>query len=598
MAEQTNLEKQVEQLIEQVNTLTLRVFVLERNATQSAAHPDPLAAPPARHPPENEPGELPIAGNSLLPRMASVCFLLVIALGLRTMTDSAVLNPRIGSLLGMVYASALIFSSGILYARQNILAPIFNFCGAVLMFSVILETHTHFEAFPKEVAYLLMALTGIGLAFISHARRVASPILTGTLGMCLAGVALDFPAPYFPYLALLLWLANILGFFASRIKHCSWLRWLLLGITLTMLQVWGLRIGLAPLRGEALEPLAAGWFLPMAAIISFTYLSISLIGILRSGEQRISKFDFSLPTVTACYGFLVGMYILKGSTTFSLFITVVAAGLLAVAYLLSRRQISRAPGTNSFTLAGVLLLSFSLPLLFNSLLPALPILSGLALLIAHLSHKWASGGMRITSYLLQVYTAAVLLIELVGYDAASAATGAILSAAICAAAGLAHYRFCRRTPPPAASVVFERLDQQDHSAVAVLLSGLAAGYAMAMFITFQVLRNVFGPSGATAYACIQTATINLAAISIMALALNGRNRELRNVAILIMMVGGAKAFLIDLFSISGLGLVISIFSFGIAVSFESFALSRWQKLDEAQQKQQSESEPQRAATRS
>jgi hypothetical protein len=83
----------------------------------------------------------------------------------------------------------------------------------------------------------------------------------------------------------------------------------------------------------------------------------------------------------------------------------------------------------------------------------------------------------------------------------------------------------------------------------------------------------------------------------MALALNGRNRELRNVAILIMMVGGAKAFLIDLFSISGLGLVISIFSFGIAVSFESFALSRWQKLDEAQQKQQSESEPQRAATR-
>lgn len=594
MTERTNLEKQVEQLIAQVNTLTLRVFVLEQNSPHAAPPPEP--APPISETalPEAGSKELQIAGTSFLPRLASVCFLLVIALGLRTMTDSGIVDLQIGTLLGMSYASALIIASWALYSRQSALAPVFNFCGAALMFSVTLETLVHFEAFPKEIAYILFAMTGIVLAVISHTNRVAAPILVGTLGMCLAGVALDFPTPYFPYLALLLWLANILGFFASRIEHCSWLRWILLGVTLSMLQVWGLRIVMAPMRGESTELLAPGWLLPMAAIISITYLSISLLGIIRSGERRISKFDFCLPTVTACYGLLVGMYILKGSTAFSLFIVATAITLLGIAYVMSRRQIEHSPGTNAFTLAGAVLLSFSLPLLFGSILLALPILSALALFIAHMSSKWGNGGMRITSYLLQSYTGIVLLIKLVSVDGNSGALVPILSAAICAAVSLLHFRFCRRTSPPTHSLVFERFDKQDHSAVTILLASLASGYVMTMFTAYQMLLTFFGMSGLQAYASTQTVTINVSAIVIMGLALSWRNRELRNIAILVMIIGGIKVFLIDLLSISGLGLVVSIFSFGVAVSVVSFVLSRWQKIsDNTEQPQQEGSEDNR-----
>lgn len=574
MAGQTTLEKQVEQLIEQVNTLTFRVFILEQNASQdspAASSTTPRATQPAGPAPATD-----YTGTSLLPKIASVCFLLVIALGLRTLTDSGLLDLQLGALLGILYAASLIVSSWGLYGKDSSLAPVFNFCGTLLMFSVALETYVHFEAFPKEVAYLIFAMTGIVLATISHVQQVATPILTGTLGMCLAGIAIDFPNPNFSYLAMLLWLANILGFIASRIKHCSWLRWLLLGVTLTMLQTWSLRITLAPVRGELLAALAPGWLLPMAALISATLLIIALFGILRSGEQRISKFDFSLPTVNACYGILVGLYVFQGSSIFGLLLTAIALLHFAIAYTLSRRKLKNAPGTNAFTLAGTILLAFALPSLFGTVLPSLPLLSGLALAVTLLSVKWSSGGMRLTGYLLQLYIAIAVIFSLLTQQAGSGTLLAAAIASICSACAIYHFRFCRRNPPPEHSQLFANYDQQDMSAVALLLSGLASGYAAAMFLFLMGLSSLSQDTAQTAYACIQTVTMNVSAIALMILALSRKNGELRNVAILIMIIGGGKAFL-DLLSISGLALVISIFSCGVAISVISLALSRWQK---------------------
>lgn len=580
MAERTNLEEQVEQLIKQVNILTLRVFALEKNPRITTPAPEPEKPDHSTTDLVTSPTEVTIGGESILPRIASVCFLLVIALALRTLTDSGLLDLQIGSLLGIFYASGLIIASWVLYEKQSALAPVFNICGALLIFSVTLETSMHFEAFPKELAYLFFAMAGIVLAVISHIHRVAAPILIGTLGMCLAGVALDFPNPSFHYLALLLWLANILGFFASRIERCSWLRWLLLGITLTMIQTWGLRIGLAPTRGELPGPLAPEWLLPMVAIICITYMSISLLGIIRSQDKRISKFDFSLPTVTVCYTLLLGTYILKNAIGFYLLSSATALILFVLAFILSRRQQHSAPGTNSFTLAGVVLLSFSLPVLFQSFFPALAILSLLALFIFHLSSRWKSGGMRITAYLLHIYVASGLLINLAGHGPSTGVYIPALAAILCFITSIVQFRLCRTTHPPQEAQFFQRFDEQDRSAISVLLSGLVGGYVFAMLIAHETLITVFAPTGIHAYATIQTVTINLAAATLMYVALAWRNSELRNVAILVMVIGGGKAFLIDLLTTNGLGLVISIFAFGVVVSYVSFALSRWQKFAE------------------
>jgi hypothetical protein len=55
----------------------------------------------------------------LLRRIATVCFLLVIALILRTITDNQIINTRIGSILGMTYAAVLLLLGWRLYAERK-----------------------------------------------------------------------------------------------------------------------------------------------------------------------------------------------------------------------------------------------------------------------------------------------------------------------------------------------------------------------------------------------------------------------------------------------------------------------------------------------
>ena len=177
-----------------------------------------------------------------MPRISTLCFLLVVALGLRTLTDNNIIETLLGSALGMGYAALLILTGWFGYARENPLAPVFAACGAALMAIIVVEAHTRFQSLPLVPAYLTLMATGIGTALISYRFNVLTPISFGALGMCLAGAAIDYPNPFFPYLSMILWTANILGYFAARLKRCTWLRWLVLLVTLPMIHLWGIRI--------------------------------------------------------------------------------------------------------------------------------------------------------------------------------------------------------------------------------------------------------------------------------------------------------------------------------------------------------------------
>ena len=80
-----------------------------------------------------------------------------------------------------------------------------------------------------------------------------------------------------------------------------------------------------------------------------------------------------------------------------------------------------------------------------------------------------------------------------------------------------------------------------------------------------------------AFRCGQSVLINTAAIALILFAYLRRNKELRNTAILVTVVGAIKVFLYDLLGAHGLPLVFSIFSFGTAAAIESIALGKWQK---------------------
>ena len=120
------LKSQVEELSARLDAVETGDHVAERQAEPQQVHTQQDAGPVQEKIPVVQDGVLKKAGTgSLLPRVATVCFALVVALILRTITDNEIINIQFGSMLGMGYAAALIIGGWWLYSRQSRLAPVF-----------------------------------------------------------------------------------------------------------------------------------------------------------------------------------------------------------------------------------------------------------------------------------------------------------------------------------------------------------------------------------------------------------------------------------------------------------------------------------------
>ncbi|MSN25177.1 MAG: hypothetical protein GJV46_04835 [Geobacter sp.] len=523
-----------------------------------------------------------VGRTSFLPRLAAVCFLMVIALILRTVTDSDLVNKLVGSGLGMGYATVLMVVGWYMYGKESPLAPVFTACGALLMSSIVVETHTHFQSLPIVPAYLTLIATGVGTAYISRKYNAFTPISVGILGMCFAGAAMDYPHPYFPYLSLVLFTANVLGYFAARMKQCSWLRWTVLVVSMVMLQFWGFRLGVTLRRGETMPPeLAPDFFLPVLAVFLVTYFVLALLGVIRANNDKISRFDSMLPTINLLWAFSAALNVVNASggnvTVLGVVGVLVAIGHIVVSFWLARRGGVGAPGASSFLFASGALLALILPAATGKFVPTLPVISLVAISMAVMSRVWKSGTVRFTTYIFHVYCCAALAFSLYGDGPKSMDAVNILPAGLLALIILYQYNWCRRWPPPVESSFFNSYDSNDRSAVLLLVAGLISGFYMVRLGIFQTLHMIPGDMQRDIFRSSQSVLINGSAIAMILFAYMRKDKEIRNVAILVTLVGAVKVFLFDLLGIHGLPLVMSVFSFGAAAAIESVALGRWPK---------------------
>ncbi|HEY6874287.1 MAG TPA: hypothetical protein VI298_16300 [Geobacteraceae bacterium] len=576
MADRDALETRIEELSRQVRDLNRRVEEMAARLGQPAA-PLPAGAASAGDVSEEI---LSWAGKAaLLPRLSTLCFLLVVALVLRTITDNNLINTLLGSALGMGYAAALIAAGWHAYRRGSPLAPVFAACGAVLMSVIVVETHTRFQSLPLVPAYMTLMATGAAMTFTSYRFNVFLPISLGTLGLCLAGAAIDYPSPFFPYLAMVLWSANILAFFAARLKRCSWLRWIVLAVTMAMLSQWGVKLGMALLARETPPaPLALPWFLPVLAAFAASYAGIALSGILRDGAAGPARFDFLLPAIggTLCYA--LAWYVVNAGGRSGPLLGWLgiawAAAHFGVAFRLAGREATGGTGANSFLLGGGALLALALPAATGSFTLSLPAVAVAAFFMIIMARQWQNDGARLISYLLEIYAAGALAISLQGSSTAAIDVVTVIPAGLLAVTGLFHYQLARRAPPPAASAFFSRFDRRDRSAVVLLLAALSSAFFMLRAAAYQLLVTMPGET-ANSFRCTQTVIINLAAAGLMLVAVLRRSKEIRNAAILVTLLGAVKVFLYDMLGTHGIPLVLSVFSFGLAAAVESVALGRW-----------------------
>lgn len=571
------LEQKVERLALEVEDLRGKVESL------TAASAIRRAPPPSSSTVEVDAGEEIVqwmGKSSFLPRVSTVCFLLVAALVLRTVTDNGLLDKQAGSLLGMAYATLLICLGAYKYGRSSPLAPVFAVCGALLMYTIVVETHAHFESLPSVPAYIILILTGIGMASISYFHQNALPVLVGSLGMGIAAIGIDYPTPYYPHLAVALLVANLLGAFATRLRRCSWLRWILLLVTGTTLLVWGvkltIRIGKAD--GEAIA-LGLHWYLPVIALFALVFFGTALFAIFRAEDGRVARFDLALPSVNAFW--LLAAALTMARAGWGEMLTVGMVGILAAAlhggaaWLLVRFRGERATGVTALILAAAVWFSLSAPMATGNLLGALPLLSLAALAILFLSRAWSRGSLRGISYILQASAGIALAAVVLDSPPGEALPLQALAGASLGGLALAHYLWCRGHAPPADSRLFGRWDKDDRTAVFLLMAALAGQFFLLRSGIWLLAAR--GGDPAFVFQAGQSILVNLAAAGLVLLAYPRRNKELRNVGILLILVGGGRVFLGDLPRIAGVPLVGSVLSFGIGVSLVSVALTRWQR---------------------
>lgn len=593
--DQSPLEERVERLEARITALNVSV---ERLRARLESTPDPARSTRAAavDPAESAPlpplvREVAPSGSvmsddllswagraALLPRLSALAFLLVVALGLRTVTDYGLIDRQIGSVMGMSYAALLMLGGWLLYRQSIALAPVFAACGAVLMAIIVLETHARFGSLSNVTAYGLLIITGVGMALLSRGFNSFLPVSLGTLAMCLAGIAIDYPDPFFPGLALVLGVANGLGYSAARIRRCSWLRWTVFGVTLSVMLLWSwkLRFGLTAHQG--LHPgLHPDLFLPAVGLLTGFHAFMAFLGLARGGGARPSRYDLATPPLGVAAGFALAW--LVAGVRGQLQPLGVAGGALAVllaggGLALHGLRPPRTEGAVAFMVAAALLAVLSLPAALGNRLVPLPALSLGAFGLALLARRWNSRGLRLTSSLLQIYTGLALALVLRGSGQFSVSAGSAVVAAAPAVIAFLHYRWSRSLLPAEGEVGGRT---SDPGAAFVLVVALVSAFYTLRVGVYQLLR--FLPVDLPhSFRAAETVLITAGAVALMLLALARRNRELRNAAILVTVIGALKVFMVDLLVTRGMPLLVSLASFGIAAALQSLALGRWSRV--------------------
>jgi hypothetical protein len=519
--------------------------------------------------------------SAIMPRVATTSFILVLAIALRTLTDNGTVDQQIGAALGMLYGFILLVVGWSGYGRKSIQAPVFTLWGTFVLCSVVVETYRVFNVLPTELAYISLVLLGAATAAISRQYQVVLPVFAGTLGMSFGGFAIDYPSPVFPYLIVLLIIANMLTVYASRLLRASWIRWLLLALTVFMFQIWALKLTLFLNRAEPgnIEFAISGFF-PGIALIGLMYLGIAFFGVVGKIQARVSKFDISLPVVNVIWISILCRYVINNGladpTVFGLTASVFAGGHLGLAWFLGKQDGPASAGAAPLGLAGCLLLALTLPMGIGNALISSTIMAAIAFGGALLAQQWKSGGVRYVSYFMQIYAAGTLIAALSAAEMGKPSIVGATASTMMAAIGLWHYYWCRENPPLPEMRVFKNFDKKDRGASFILIAALFSCFFTVRVGIFQGLALV-GVRSSEAFSSGQSVVIIFSSALMMFLSGRKKNRELRTIGILLLLAGACKVFLLDIMSMKGLPLITALFSFGLAVVFMQLMNRQWNR---------------------
>lgn len=568
-----DVEARLEALTQEVRRLADRVAQLEAAAAAPRALP-PQAAPDASSSPQLARADVAWGGAStVLSRTALVCFLLVIALVLRTLADAGILGRAPGTALGLGYAGLLMGWGWLSYPRRPPVASLVAVCGALLLCAVVLEAAARLGVLSPATAYAVLAVAGGALALLGR-RGLTPAVCAGVPALLLCAFVLAHRQPALGGPGAVVVAAFLAAESAGSRPRCAWLSWLAVAATAGLW--WGWAAG--PGRGTGSG--AGFWVLPLLGATAAVHLGAAFRRARRSVGAGGGLLDGVLPILTVAWAFPAAAAYAPGGSWLGIGGAVGSAFLLFLAHRLAAQRLPAAAGTGAFAFASASLLAASLAVGWNLVAGALPLLAAFAWGLAVLAGRWGSPGARAASYALQAGGAlgAASAALLAGGSPFSLA-GAAAAAGAALLAG-AHYRWCRERPPPPGSGFFARFDRTDDTAVVLLLSGL--------LLAFLALRSAVYP-GIAAWArdvpgtfqAAQSVILHVSAAALALAAVRRGDRELRAVALLVIGAAALKTLAHDLLTLGGLPLLASVSLFGASAGAIAVMLRRWPEGEEA-----------------
>jgi len=469
-----NLNLEITRLGARMDDLAKRLATLEAAARLPGVHDSGVNALPATEVQTLLPSEEGLwawlGKNAVLPRMAAICFMLVVALLLRTVTDTGLVGPNLGTVLGLSYVAILLCCGWWQYASSRSLAPVFSVCGLLLLFSLIAESRFHFSVLPIWLGSSLLIAASAAAISVSIRYRAVVLLWLAVMGAVLVIFILDFPNIAFPAAAIILLIGAIAAIRAADRALSKSLRWPVLFTIFFLFSIWGFKLNHALKNTEAGNVVAslppavfAYWFLPLLLCFAFLFAGIASHRIIKN--TSLNAFDHILPLAGALLFLLGGNVVLVTWWEQPVFmgVTALVSASLFLGVIWHKRK-KQGPekglsGLVSLAVAAALLFFFAVPLLVGGLPKAQIFLPLIFIAFLALGQRLGIGNMR----LLAVFLAFPPM--LTGVYTGASAIGPLnwLAALSASFAGLGAYFWCRQTPPPR-NGFFLHLDPADYAA--------------------------------------------------------------------------------------------------------------------------------------
>lgn len=563
------------QLSEQVRVLTARVDELADRLNALSPKTDASRAPNPQVVPLTAPGgtSAAISVPGVFSAVATTCFLLVVALILRILTDNKIVNQQVGTSLGLAYVAFLVCYGYRRRMMQRPLSALYVTCGALLLFSIVIETYLRFHVLSAEAAYLLLGTAAAAMTFLGVRSKSAVLVHLAVVGATLAGLVLDFPQPVFALLGALLFCLLTAAYAGGAVRYCAWIKWPVLFIALFFWLTWTLKGRIALLHPYSPPTsLTLAWFLPELCLFLAASVAMVAAAAIRKGGA-IGAFETAIPPLAAVAAaaalYVVSFRYYAAPAALSAAGAAFSAIALALAFQTARAADRGGWAAPSLALTALLPLPFFVPGCLPGPLTVLPVCAVAAVATAAVSPLARNRIVTVVSHLFQTL---VCIIGLGLGILLAQAPSPVSRAGLLAALGglcLAHYAYTRKRPPGA-----EPFDAAIYTAVFPLLAALVYVFGVIRISLFHGVEHF--QLGAGMFEAGQSVSINAGVLIVAAAGLLWRHEQLLAAALVVALAGAAKVFGYDLSHLHGIPVVLSVFSFGATAAFGP-ALWRWRQ---------------------